>query len=102
MDARGFITGDGLEAISRHAGRDMINVFVPPSPVPATGFVLFVPVDEVVPLPITVDESVAILTTLGVGIPADKGGRPLTPRVEENVTKVNDTLEAAKDEPDDA
>ena len=100
--AMGFVTGDGIDAISRHAGRDLITVFVPTSPVPATGFVLFVPADEVVPLPITVDESVAILTTLGVGVPAGKEGRQMEPEAEEAITKVNGTIAAAKNRSDNA
>ena len=70
--AMGYLTGDGIEALSRRTGKRMINVFVPTSPIPATGFVLFVPEDEVIPLPVTVDESVAFLTTLGVGVPDDR------------------------------
>lgn len=78
--AMGYVTGEGIEELSRRVGKRMINVFVPTSPLPATGFVLFVPAEEVISLPVTVDETVAFLTTLGVGVPAERE-QPKPPEV---------------------
>ena len=74
--AMGYVTGQDIESFDPASGKRMASVFIPTSPVPATGFVLFVPEDEVIPLPWSVDESLAFLTTLGVGSPLSKGAQP--------------------------
>lgn len=70
--ALGFVTGEGLQEVVDVADRSMLNVFVPTSPAPVTGFVLFVPDDEVVSLPLTVDQALGFLTTCGAGSYAAK------------------------------
>ncbi|MEN8151468.1 MAG: DUF502 domain-containing protein [Planctomycetota bacterium] len=65
----GFVTGNGLKKITKTTGRDMVNIFVPSSPTPVTGYTIFVPVEDVIPLPITVDEAVRIAISGGVLIP---------------------------------
>lgn len=97
-----YVTGEGIDAISRHAGREVVNVFVPTSPVPATGYILFVPADEIIPLPITMDESVVILTTLGVGIPAGKQSLPAGVDAERAVQRAADAVEARQGPEDGA
>jgi len=64
-----FVTGDGLKEISDTGRKKYINVFVPSSPTPVTGFVIFVPADEVVPLSMTVDEAFRMLVSGGVLLP---------------------------------
>lgn len=72
--ALGFVTGEGLQEVVDAADRSMLNVFVPTSPAPVTGFVLFVPDDEVITLPLTVDQALGFLTTCGAGSYAAKQG----------------------------
>jgi len=62
----GFTTGGGLEAIEKRAGRELVSVFVPSSPTPVTGYVVFVSPEEVVTLDITVDEAVRLIVSGGV------------------------------------
>ena len=68
----GFVTGNGLKKITETTGRDMVNIFVPSSPTPVTGYTIFVPVADVIPLPITVDEAVRIAISGGVLIPDEQ------------------------------
>jgi uncharacterized membrane protein len=65
----GFVTGNGMKQISEATKQEMINVFIPSSPTPVTGYVIFFPVDEVIPLPISVDEAIRFAITGGVVIP---------------------------------
>ena len=65
----GFVTGNGMKVITEKAGKDMVNIFIPSSPTPVTGYTIFVPVADVIPLPITVDEAVRIAISGGVLIP---------------------------------
>ncbi|MHC4470475.1 MAG: DUF502 domain-containing protein [Planctomycetota bacterium] len=64
-----FVTGLGMKTLSRAAKRDMINVFIPSSPTPITGYTLFVPVEEAIPIPISVDEAVRFAISGGVLVP---------------------------------
>ncbi len=65
----GFVTSDGLKTIDERTGRHHVTVFVPTSPTPATGFVVLVPADEVIPLAITVEEAARFVLTGGVVVP---------------------------------
>ena len=65
----GFVTGGGFRTISAASGRAMINLFIPSSPMPVTGYTIFVAEDEVLPLPISVDEAIRFSISGGVLIP---------------------------------
>jgi len=68
----GFITSQGVDEIRAADGRKMICVFVPNSPSPITGYVIFCPEDEVMPLKMTVDEAFKIIVSGGVVVPQQK------------------------------
>lgn len=68
----GFVTGGGFQTISKASGRKMINLFIPSSPTPITGYTVFVPEDDVIPLPISVDEAIRFAVSGGVLIPASQ------------------------------
>jgi len=65
----GLVTGGGLRALSERERRPMVSVFVPSSPVPMTGYTIFVEVSRVVPLPISVDDALRITVSGGVLVP---------------------------------
>ena len=65
----GFLTGDGLKSITKATGEKMVNVFIPSSPTPVTGYVIFVPEREIINLSITVDEAFRLAISGGVIIP---------------------------------
>ena len=65
----GFVTGRGFKSLSDHLGGEFVSVFVPSTPAPVTGFVVAVRREEVVDLPISVDEAVQFLISAGVIIP---------------------------------
>ncbi len=67
--AVGFVTGEGLRSVKERTQRKMVNVFVPCSPAPMSGFTLIIPEDEVVPLDITVDEAMRFIISAGVIVP---------------------------------
>ena len=68
----GFVTGAGFKTISATSGKKMINVFIPSSPTPVTGYVIFVPEADVTPLPITVDQAIRFSVSGGVLIPEEE------------------------------
>jgi uncharacterized membrane protein len=48
----------------------LVGVFVPSTPTPVSGFVVFVPEDEVTPLQITVEEAIKMLVSGGIVTPS--------------------------------
>lgn len=77
----GLITGPGLAPLSSALGTDMVTVFIPSSPTAFSGYVLVVPRDRVVELPLTVEEAMRLLLTGGVSGPLAQPSKtlPATP-----------------------
>jgi len=69
----GFVTGRGFRQLQEATDRRMVNVFVPSSPTPISGYVVFFPEDEVVYLDISVEEAFRFVLTGGVVIPGSQG-----------------------------
>ncbi len=62
----GFVTGEGMKSLNEATRKHMICVFVPTAPTPFTGFVVYVPREDLVPLPISVEEAMRIIISAGV------------------------------------
>lgn len=80
--AIGFVTGGGLKSVHESLGGAYVSVFIPTSPMPMTGFTVFIEAKRLIPLDITVDEAVRIVVSVGVLIP-----------VKEQVTALDETHE---------
>lgn len=65
----GLITGSGLPSLSAAADQEMITVFIPSSPTAFSGYVVMVPRDKVIELPLKVDEIMRLLVSGGVIVP---------------------------------
>ena len=61
-----FLTNKTAERINAKAGRKMSHVMIPHVPNPLVGFVVMVPDEDIVPLPISVEEAVKIIVSGGV------------------------------------
>lgn len=72
----GLITGSGLKQLSESVGQNMITVFVPSSPTAFSGYVLVVPKESVVELPLSVEQAMRLLVSGGVIDPESLGARP--------------------------
>lgn len=64
----GLLTGETMRSIRTESG-DAVTVFVPSSPVPATGYTITIPRKDVVDLPISVEEAIRFTVSGGVLIP---------------------------------
>ncbi len=62
----GFRTGIPDPHISRKIPKNLVNVFVPCTPNPTSGFYLMVPEDELVPLDVSVQQAFRIVISLGI------------------------------------
>ena len=68
----GFITGT-TEGEVQHLTEDtLINIFVPTTPNPTSGFLVFVPKSEVVVLDMTVEEGIKMVVSAGIVTPKDR------------------------------
>ncbi|MCC6285626.1 MAG: DUF502 domain-containing protein [Phycisphaerales bacterium] len=62
----GLVTGKPSDVVRDTTGRECLTVFVASTPTPFTGFTILVPVEEIVDLPITIDQAVRFVITAGV------------------------------------
>ena len=67
--AVGFITGETLGEVQRLTAETVYNVFIPATPNPTTGFLLFVPRHDVHHLDLTVEEGIKLVISSGIVIP---------------------------------
>ncbi len=65
----GFVTGQGIPAVEAAARKKVVTVFLPASPTPMTGYIIFVPEDEVARLDISVDDAFRLIMSGGVIVP---------------------------------
>lgn len=70
--AIGFITGEGVAEIENNQQKKMVNVFVPNTPSPATGFIACVPENELIMLDMRLEDAVKLIVSGGVLTPPIK------------------------------
>ena len=68
--AVGFATKENKGEISKKTNKDLINVFVPTTPNPTSGFLLMFPNDEVIFLDMTFEEASKFIVSAGTSDPA--------------------------------
>ncbi|MTJ80566.1 MAG: DUF502 domain-containing protein [Telmatospirillum sp.] len=69
-----FITGRTTGVIRDQAGEELINVFVPTTPNPTSGFLLFLPATDVRRLPMTVEDGLKLVISGGIVAPPEDQG----------------------------
>jgi len=63
--AVGFITSEQQGEIQQKAGRNLVNVFVPTTPNPTSGFLLLVPEEKLTKLDMSVTDAIKYIVSLG-------------------------------------
>ena len=72
MWAIAFITGRTLGEVQNLTEQETVNVFLPTTPNPTSGFLLFVPRDDIVPLSMSVEEAIKMVISGGIVTPPDR------------------------------
>ena len=72
----GFVTSEGMKALNDSVQKHLVCVFVPAAPTPFSGFVLYVPREDLIPLPLSVDEAMRIIISAGVIHPSHQAVGP--------------------------
>jgi uncharacterized membrane protein len=76
----GFITGNTAGEIRSHVPEDATSVFVPTTPNPTSGFLLFVPTKDLVRLKMSVEAGIKLVVSGGLVAPGEKElSRPKAP-----------------------
>lgn len=70
--AIGFVTGGGLKTLHEQLDGTYLSVFIPTSPVPMTGFTVFIEAKRLIPLDVSVDEALRVTVSAGVLTPASE------------------------------
>jgi uncharacterized membrane protein len=65
----GFITGQTTGEIQERTPDDVVNVYVPTTPNPTSGFLLYIPVKDVKPLDMSVEDAVKMVISVGMVTP---------------------------------
>jgi uncharacterized membrane protein len=74
----GFLTGRSRGEVQQKTSDDTVNIFVPTTPNPTSGFLLFVPEKDVIRMDMTVEEGIKLVVSAGI----------VTPEHLENLQKV--------------
>lgn len=85
-----FITGRTEGEVQNLTTDETINVFLPTTPNPTRGFLLFVPRKDLIPLSMTVEEALKMIISGGIVTPPDRRplGEQAAPQVPAAATKV--------------
>ena len=65
----GFATKDNEGEISNKTQKNLVNVFVPPTPNPTSGFLLMFPKEEIIYLDMTFEEASKFIVSAGSSNP---------------------------------
>ena len=75
--AIGFISSETKGEVLNNFNDDMLNIFLPTTPNPTSGFLLFVPKKDVIKLNMSVEEGIKLVISAGL----------VTPKVKKNTNK---------------
>ena len=71
-----FVTGSPSGELASKVGADFVNVFVPTTPNPTSGFYILVSREEIIPLNITVEDAFKLIMSAGMSMPTRQIGLP--------------------------
>jgi uncharacterized membrane protein len=69
-----FVTGETEGEVQQKTSDQVINVFLPTTPNPTSGFLLMIPKQDTIPLEMSVEDAVKMIISAGVVTPLCKGG----------------------------
>lgn len=67
-----FLTGEAQGEAQLKTGQDVVNIYVPTTPNPTSGFFLVVPRKDVIELDMSVDDGLKMILSVGVVVPDAK------------------------------
>lgn len=74
-----FITSETEGEVQRKTEDRVVNVFLPTTPNPTSGFLLFVPKSDMIYLDMTVEDAIKMVISAGIVTPPERPGRAAPP-----------------------
>ncbi|CAN0436240.1 unnamed protein product [Discosporangium mesarthrocarpum] len=96
--ALGFITGQTQGEVQNLTADDVVNVFLPTTPNPTSGYLLFIPKRELVVLDMTVEEGIKMVVSGGIVTPPDR--RPAAEREKKRVAAAHGDTKTVPHKPE--
>lgn len=84
----GFLTGESKGEVQRRTNKNCINIFLPTTPNPTSGWLVLVPEEDVTVLDMTVEQGLKFIISGGVVVPLDFAGMV----IQEKNQKVEEVL----------
>lgn len=73
--ALGFVTGEVIDRLALKAGKKLVNVFVPTTPNPTSGYLIMVPEEELIEVDMSVEEAFTSIISCGIVNGSVNGGK---------------------------
>ena len=67
----GFVTGKTMGEIQAKTEDKMLNLFIPTTPNPTSGYYIVIPEKDIIPLTMTVEDAFKIIMTAGMVVPGE-------------------------------
>ena len=74
IGAIGFVTGPTQGEVQERTDEELVNIFLPTTPNPTSGFLLFVPRKDLIQLDMTVEEGIKLVISGGIVTPKTGSG----------------------------
>ena len=68
----GFVSGNTEGEIKQKTEKEMVNIFIPTTPNPTSGFLIFVPKEDIILLDMSVEDGLKFVVSCGIVVPDDK------------------------------
>ena len=85
--ALAFLTSETKGEIAVRKNKKMINVFMPSTPNPTTGFLMFVPLSKCTKLSMSVDQAIKYIISAGLVTPSAPAIKKALPKTKKKLTK---------------
>ena len=72
----GFITREGFGEVQEKTEEHVVNVFIPTTPNPTSGYLIMVPKDRVIPLEMSVEDGIRLIVSGGIASPEESDRLP--------------------------
>lgn len=86
--AIGFVTGEARGEVGSYFEEEFVSVFLPTTPNPTSGFLLFVPTKDLIHLEMSVEEGIKLVISGGIVAPPTPMGPPVPVREREREREV--------------
>lgn len=89
-----FVTGETRGEVQKLSDDDMVNIFLPTTPNPTSGFLLFIPRKDITPLHMSVEQGVKMVISGGIVTPSLAEGKAAQKEAKEDLVAVPENYSA--------